>query len=73
VVKQVRGWVQIKTAWHRAHGDTYEFELRRADTPLKLLEWLHHLSEKCWFDWQVARELIELVGDHYGWPWRGGG
>ncbi len=65
-VKISRGYVSIRTEWHVKHYDSYDFKLGRIDTPQKLLGWVHHLTEKVWFDRLVARELIEKVADRFG-------
>jgi hypothetical protein len=46
---------------------TYDFEVSRCDTPLKLLGWLLHLGEKTWFTNDHQAGLICVVAKHYGW------
>lgn len=45
----------------------YNIDLARIDSPLKLVGWLHHLSEKVWFDQTYCRQLIQVVCYHFGW------
>lgn len=45
----------------------YNIDLARIDSPLKLVGWLHHLSEKVWFDQTYCRQLIQVVCCHFGW------
>jgi hypothetical protein len=61
------GYLTIRTEDHLQHGDEYAFELKRIDTPMKLLEWTHHLAGKGWCDAFLTRELIEKVCKHFGW------
>ena len=44
----------------------YHIELSRIDTKDKLIEWIHHLSEKNWITPQLIRRIIDLVSKHFG-------
>jgi hypothetical protein len=61
------GWLTIRTEWHRQCRDRYDIALRRLDSPIKLLGWLSHLSQKVWFDRRLCRELTDKVSHHFGW------
>ena len=41
--------------------ELYWFEINRCNTLPKLVEWLHHLSGKNWFDRDIAHDLIEVA------------
>ena len=45
----------------------YEFEVDRCNTPLKLLGWVYHLSEKTWATKDVLSMFILVVSEHFGW------
>jgi hypothetical protein len=49
-----------------SHG-VYLFELARIPTPLHLLQWVHHLSEKTWMDRERIHEFIGKVAAYQGW------
>jgi hypothetical protein len=71
-VVHIKGkYVVVETAWHKKCRDRYAIELDRTDTSLRLLDWVQHLTEKVWFDAQVARELIGKVCEHYDWNLHG--
>ena len=66
-MKVTKRWVCICTDWHKRRGDSYDFKTNRIDTPEKLVAWIHHLTEKCWFDRVTCRQLIDAVCYHFGW------
>jgi hypothetical protein len=39
----------------------YQIPVNEINTPLKLLQWLYHLSEKYWADSLVIRRIIALI------------
>lgn len=47
--------------------DGYFIEWERADTPERVLSWLHHMHEKSWFDSHYARRFIEAAFKRNGW------
>lgn len=55
-------------------GYEYWIDLDRIDTPVKLLEWIQHLSEKSnevWDKGMTVRRvayLIRCLGQHFKWP-----
>ena len=52
----------------RANPDyLYEIGLDRIPTPLALLNWIHHLSQKSWFTTFQAYHLIDKICDIKGW------
>lgn len=44
----------------------YDVELRRVDTPLKLLAWVDHLTPKPWMDKARLREFIRVAATAHG-------
>lgn len=64
-IKFTKRWLSIYPVEKRF--GPYQFALDRIDTPLKLLGWVHHLTEKVWMESLDLRELIEAVADHFGW------
>jgi hypothetical protein len=40
----------------------YPIELDRINTPLHLISWLHHLTQKNWFNTTDAHNMITYVG-----------
>ncbi len=71
-VKITSQWLTIRTEWHKKHGGEYDFRTSRIDSPLKLLNWVHHLNGKVWFDRDTSGELIYKVCKHFGWDLFGG-
>jgi hypothetical protein len=47
-------------------GCEYDISLSSIDNPIKLVWWIHHLSEKNWFTTAHAGRLIELATEHMG-------
>lgn len=41
--------------------DRYWIDLKRCNTYASILWWVHHLSEKRWFDIELARFFIETA------------
>jgi hypothetical protein len=70
-VKIAGGWVTINTEHPAAYP--YEIRLDRIDTPMRLLNWVHHLAEKVWMEPLDLAELIDAVCRHYGWNLHSGG
>lgn len=45
----------------------YVIDLRRIDSPIKLLHWVRHLSEKTWMGRLETRLFISTVAEYFGW------
>lgn len=49
----------------------YEIDLDRVPTPLALLNWIHHLSEKYWITTMHVHDLIDEICRIKGWDHHG--
>jgi hypothetical protein len=45
----------------------YVIDLRRIDSPIKLLHWVRHLAEKTWMGRLEMRLFISTVAEYFGW------
>ena len=50
-------------------GNTYMIEWERLDSPIKAVRWIHHLAGKPWMSPQMMKDLVEVVMQHFKWPW----
>lgn len=50
-------------------GNSYMIEWWRLSTPMKALRWVYHLADKLWMSPQMLKEFIEVVMQHFKWPW----
>lgn len=49
----------------------YQIDLDRVPTPLALLNWIHHLSEKNWISTTHVHDLIDEICRIKGWDHHG--
>lgn len=49
------------------NGHLYRVDLKRCDTPVKLLDWVVYLSEKVWMNRRLIRQFVVLVSERHGW------
>jgi hypothetical protein len=61
VVKVTKKWVTVNIQY------PYDIRIDRIDTPLKLLNWVEHLSHKTWMDGPSMAEFVQKVCRHFGW------
>ena len=45
----------------------YDIGFDQVDNPMKLIHWLHHMTEKVWFNSDVCNYFIECVARQNGW------
>lgn len=67
VVPNARLAIKVSRSGIEFDGHGYFIEWDRLDSREKLLEWIHHLSEKTWVDSRMIGDLIERVHEHFGW------
>ena len=48
-----------------AAGYTYHVEWEQCQTPVQILEWVLHLSEKRWCTAEVLRDFVGIATDHH--------
>jgi hypothetical protein len=62
-VKTDRDGLHLAQCCNRLPPDDWHYSYfigwQRIDTPMKLIHWVRHLSEKSWVDGQVIEELID--------------
>ena len=44
--------------------NSYAFDADRCDTNAKLLEWIRHMTEKCWVTGQHIQQFLQLAVKH---------
>jgi len=45
----------------------YDIGFEQVDNPMKLIHWLHHMTNKQWFTSAVCHQFIECVAQQNGW------
>lgn len=53
------------------NGWEYDIPMRDMNTPDGLQKWVCHMVEKRWFTDDMARQLIQLCEDHFGYQYSG--
>jgi len=56
--------VIIKKNCYILDNGAYIIEMKRCNSASKLLGWIHHLSEKIWFDVKIMRRFITIVSEN---------
>lgn len=52
----------------RENGSTFYYvPLKSITGPKDLCRWIYHMSDKTWFDRNIAKKLIAVVFDHFKW------